>query len=49
MKEKREKEIANQKQKEKDQENAKKLLKDRLMSLDLKATHAASKVIINTV
>ncbi len=49
MKEKTEKEIENQKQKERDQENAKKLLKNRLMSLDLKATHAASKVINTTV
>ena len=44
MKEKREKEIANQRQKEHDQERAKQLLKDRLMTLELKATRAASKV-----
>ena len=44
MKQKREKEIANKMQKEQDQEKKKQLLKDRLMTLELKATHAASKV-----
>ena len=44
MKEKREKEIANKKQKEHDEKSSKQKLKDRLMSLELKATHAASKV-----
>ena len=44
MKNKRDKERANKKKIEQDQEKAKLLVKDRLMALELKAISAASKV-----